>query len=178
MLLMMRALLAERFRLKVHNETRAVPVFALVMARQDRKLGPQIVPAAFDCNALRAAIARGERSVPPPEGDRPVCGARTAPGRFLVGGYPIADFARTLSGFVGGRPVVDRTGLTGIYDIELTWTPEVPPAAPNGAPSPGFDPNGPTLFTAVQEQLGLKLEPTTGPVEVLVIDSADRPTPD
>jgi uncharacterized protein (TIGR03435 family) len=179
MLLMMRALLAERFRLKVHNETRDVPVFALIMARQDRRLGPQIAPAAFDCNALRAAIARGERPTPPPpQGDRPVCGARTAPGRFLGSGYPIADFARDLSRVVGGRPVVDRTGLTGIYDFELTWTPEVSPTAPSAAPPPGLDPDGPTLFTAVQEQLGLKLEATTGPVEVLVIDSADRPTPD
>jgi bla regulator protein blaR1 len=179
MLLMMRALLVERFRLKVHNETREVPVFALVMARQDRKLGPQIAPAAFDCNALRAAVARGERPTPPPpQGDRPVCGARTAPGRILVGGAPIADIARSFSGFVGGRPVVDRTGLTGIYDFELTWAPEAPPTAPDGAPTAGFDPGGPTLFTAVQEQLGLKLEATTGPVEVLVIDSAERPTPD
>jgi len=179
MLLMMQALLADRFRLKVHRETKEVPIFALVMARQDRKLGPQIMPAAFDCDALRAAFARGERpTLPPPNGDRPVCGARTAPGRFLVGGYPIADFARNLSGFVGGRPVVDRTGLTGIYDLELTWTPDVRPTRPNGEPPPGSDPNGPTVFTAIQEQLGLKLEAITGPVEVLVIDSADRPTPD
>jgi uncharacterized protein (TIGR03435 family) len=72
--------------------------------------------------------------------------------------------------------VVDRTGLTGTYDLELTWTPEAPPAGRDGAPP--VDPNGPSVFTALQEQLGLKLEATTGPVEVLVIDSADRPTPD
>jgi uncharacterized protein (TIGR03435 family) len=179
MLLMMQALLAERFKLKVHRDTREVPVYALVMARPDRKLGPQIMPASFDCNALRAAIARGERpTLPPPNGDRPVCGARTVPGRFLIGGYPMADFGRNLSSFVGGRPVVDRTGLTGTYDLELTWTPEAPPAGREGAPAVPFDPNGPSLFTALQEQLGLKLEATTGPVEVLVIDSADRPIPD
>jgi uncharacterized protein (TIGR03435 family) len=179
MLVMMQTLLAERFKLKVHRETKELPIYAVTMARPDRKLGPQITPAAFDCNTLRAAIARGERPTPPPpNGDRPVCGARTAPGRFLVGGYPIADFARNLSGFVGGRPVVDRTGLTGIYDLELTWTPEAPPVGRDGAPPAAFDPNGPSLFTAIQEQLGLKLEATTGPVEVLMIDSADRPTPD
>jgi bla regulator protein BlaR1 len=178
MLLMMQALLADRFKLKVHRETKDVQIYALVMARADRKLGPQIAAAAFDCNALRAAIARGERPTPPqPNGDRPACGARTVPGRFLVGGYPMADFARNLSGFVGGRPVVDRTGLTGIYDLELTWTPEAPPAGRDGGLPPGVDPNGPSVFTALQEQLGLKLEATTGPVEVLVIDSADRPTP-
>jgi uncharacterized protein (TIGR03435 family) len=179
MLLMMQALLAERFKLVVHRETREVSIDALVMARADRRLGPNLTPAAFDCDALRAAFARGERPTPPPpNGDRPVCGARTVPGRFLVGGYPIADFARNLSGFVGGRPIVDRTGLTGLYDLELTWTPDTPPAGRDGAPPPGFDPNGPSLFTAVQEQLGLRLEATTGPVEVLVIDSANRPTPD
>jgi uncharacterized protein (TIGR03435 family) len=73
--------------------------------------------------------------------------------------------------------VVDRTGLTGDYEFDLTWTPEARP----GASAESFvrvDPNGPSLFTAVQEQLGLKLEATTGPVEVLVIDSAERPTPD
>ena len=63
-------------------------------------------------------------------------------------------------------------------DFELTWTPEAPPAGREGAPVVPFDPNGPSLFTALQEQLGLKLEATTGPVEVLVIDSADRPIPD
>jgi bla regulator protein blaR1 len=179
MLSMMQALLADRFKLRVHRETRDVPIYTLTMARPDRKLGPQITPAAFDCNAMRAAIARGERpTAPPPNGDRPACGARTVPGRFLIGGYPVADIARNLSSFVGGRPVVDRTGLDGIYDLELTWTPEAPPPGRDGAPPPQFDPNGPSLFTAVQEQLGLKLEATTGPVEVLVIDSADRPNAD
>jgi uncharacterized protein (TIGR03435 family) len=179
MLRMAQALLAERFKLKIHRESRDVPIFALVMARADRKLGPHITPAAFDCTALRAAIARGERPTPPaPIGDRPACGARTVPGRFLIGGYPMADFARNLSSFVGGRPVVDRTGLTGIYDLELTWTPEAPPAGRDGALPAGVDPNGPSVFTALIEQLGLKLEATTGPVEVLVIDSADHPTPD
>ena len=90
----------------------------------------------------------------------------------------MADFARNLSGVVGGRPVVDRTGLVGSFDLDLTWTPEVTPSGPPGASVAATDPNGPSLFTAIQEQLGLKLEATTGPVEVLVIDAAERPTPD
>jgi uncharacterized protein (TIGR03435 family) len=178
MLLMVQQLLADRFKLGVHRETRQLPIFALVMARTDRKLGPQMMPAAFDCTALRAALARGERPTPPPQTDKPACGAQTRPGHFLVGGYPLSDIARNLSAFVGGRPVVDRTGLTGIYDLELTWTPEQLPVAPGGRELPPIDPNGPSLFTAVEEQLGLKLQATTGPVEVLVIDSAERPTPD
>jgi uncharacterized protein (TIGR03435 family) len=89
-------------------------------------------------------------------GDRPVCGAQANPGRMLVGGYAVADFVRNLGGFAG-RPVVDRTGLTGTYNFELTWTPDEPP--PPGAPLPPYyDPNGPSLVTAVQEQLGLKLD--------------------
>jgi uncharacterized protein (TIGR03435 family) len=120
---------------------------------------------------------RGERvAPPPPNGDRLVCGTKSGSGRILAGGVQIADFARVLSGFVGGRSVVDRTGLTADYEFDLTWTPEAPPSASAGS-FVRIDPNGPSLFTAVQEQLGLKLEATTGPVEVLVIDSAERPTP-
>lgn len=179
MLLMMQALLADRFNLRLHKETREVPMFALMMARADQRLGPQLTPAAVDCNALRAAMARGEKpALPPPVANRPACGAQTRPGRMAIGGYPPADIARQMSVWVGGRPVVDRTGLTGIYDLELTWTPDTAPTGRDGGLAPPIDPNGPSLFTAVQEQLGLKLEPTTGPVEVLVIDSAERPTPD
>ena len=98
------------------------------------------------------------------------------PGRILAGGIQIADLAGVLSNFVGGRAVVDRTGLTADYEFDLTWTPEVLPG-PSAESFVRADPNGPSLFTAVQEQLGLKLEATTGPVEVLVIDSAERPTP-
>jgi uncharacterized protein (TIGR03435 family) len=75
--------------------------------------------------------------------------------------------------------VVDRTGLAGNFDIELTWTPEQMPQdveRPLGLPP--IDPNGASIFTAVQEQLGLKLESARGPVEVLVIDSVEQPTPD
>ena len=78
---------------------------------------------------------------------------------------------------VAGRPVVDRSGLTGTYDITLKWAPEFPPGTLiNGAPPPPSD--GPSLFTALREQLGLKLEPARAPVPVLVIDSVQMPTPD
>ena len=96
---------------------------------------------------------------------------QTTPGRVLAGGYALADIARNLSGMVGGRPVLDRTGLTGLYDLELTWTPDQQPAA-------GADTSGVSVFTALQEQLGLQLDATTGPVEMIVIDNADRPTED
>ena len=78
------------------------------------------------------------------------------------------------------RPVIDRTGLTGLYDLTLKWTPEPIPSLPGlpQAPLPPADPDVPNIFAAIQEQLGLKLEATRGPVEVLVIDSAERPMPD
>jgi uncharacterized protein (TIGR03435 family) len=176
MLAMVQALLADRFKLRVHRETRDLPVYALVVARPEQ-LGPKMQLATVDCAALAAARTRGENPPEPPRvGDRPTCGAQANPGRMLVGGYAISDFARNLSGFAG-RPILDRTGLKGGYNYELTWTPDEPP--PAGAPlPPWYDPNGASLLTAVQEQLGLKLEPTTGPVDVLVIDSAERPTED
>ena len=177
LLTMMQALLADRFKLRVRREPRDLPIYALVMARPDRRLGPKMQPATFDCAALAAARSRGETpALPPPAGDRPVCGAQANPGRLMVGGYAVADFARNLGGFAG-RPIVDRTGLTGTYNYELLWTPDEPPPAGIALPA-WYDPNGPSLLTAVQEQLGLKLESTTGPVDVLVIDSAERPTED
>jgi uncharacterized protein (TIGR03435 family) len=177
MLAMVQTLLADRFKLRVHRETRDLPVYALVLARSDRRLGPKMQPASVDCAALAAARSRGENPpIPQPIGERPVCGAQANPGRLMAGGYAIPDFARNLSGFAG-RPIIDRTGLSGTYDFELLWTPDEPP--PTGVTLPGwYDPNGPSLVTAVQEQLGLKLDATTGPVDVLVIDGAERPMAD
>jgi len=177
MLAMMQALLADRFRLRTHRETRDLPIYALIVARSDRRLGPKMQPAGFDCGALAAARSRGENPPPPPPvGERPACGAQATPGRLMVGGYAMSDFARNLAGFAG-RPIVDRTGLSGTYDFELLWTPDEPPPAGVTLP-PWYDPNGPSLVTAVQEQLGLKLDATTGPVDVLVIDGAERPSED
>jgi uncharacterized protein (TIGR03435 family) len=98
---------------------------------------------------------------------------------MTVGGATLAQVASSLGMFVG-RIVVDRTGLAGSYDFNLTWTPDQGAARGVGAPDPlgasAPDPNGPSIFTAVQEQLGLKLESQRGPVAVLVIDRAEHPT--
>jgi uncharacterized protein (TIGR03435 family) len=92
-----------------------------------------------------------------------------------VGGASLAQLANSLSMFVG-RTVVDKTGLSGNFDFTLTWTPDQMPQRPPGAPElPAPDPNGPSIFTAVQEQLGLKLDSQKGPVEVLVIDRVEHP---
>jgi uncharacterized protein (TIGR03435 family) len=178
MLLMVRTLLADRFKLAVHTETREIPIYALVMARSDGRPGPQLRPAAVDCAAMLAAARGGGAPLPrAPAGERPICGMQTAPGRMMAGGYALPDVARNLSPFTG-RIVVDKTGLSGTFDLDLAWTPDQIPTGPRPPGAPAFDPNGPSLFTAVQEQLGLKLDSQRGPVEVLVIDRAERPTAD
>ena len=176
---MLRALLQERFKLSVHHETRELPIYALVLARRDGKLGPHLRPAAVDCDT----VGRGNAPPPIPQSptERLPCGMRQAPGRILAGGVPMAPLVGNLSNFVD-RLVVDRTGLKGNFDLELEWTPDqlsqpgTGVAPPSDFPPPPAD--GPSIFTALQEQLGLKLESTKGPVEVLVIDSVERPTED
>jgi uncharacterized protein (TIGR03435 family) len=202
--LMLRALLADRFKLAVHNESRELPIYALAKARSDGKLGTQLQSSATDCAAIAAARGRGG-APPAPAGPggpagpgpggpggrgpafdaagRPVCGTMIGPANIAAGGQTMGQLATILSGRVD-RLVVDRTGLTGTFDIILTWTPDRIPQTPPGPPPPGapafpaIDPNGPSIFTAVQEQLGLKLESTKGSVDVLVIDRAEQPTED
>jgi uncharacterized protein (TIGR03435 family) len=98
---------------------------------------------------------------------------------MMAGGIPLSQLTTLLSSMVQ-RVVIDKTGLTGNFDFELKWTPDrMPPGAPSGTPAlPANDPNAPSIFTALQEQLGLKLESAKNLVEVLVIDHVERPTPD
>jgi uncharacterized protein (TIGR03435 family) len=162
MKLMTRTLLADRFKLVVHGETREMPIYALVLARRDGTLGPQFHHSTVDCTASTARCGAGKT------GDFTMHGEAIPMGQLLVGLLPWVD-----------RFIVDRTGLTGIFDVDLQWTPgRLPPGAgPPGGPPP-VDPNRPSIFTAVQEQLGLKLESAKGPVDVLVIDHIERPTED
>jgi uncharacterized protein (TIGR03435 family) len=178
MMLATRSLLADRFKLKIHKETRELDIYALTMARQGGKPGPKLVPARGGCSPEELAARRG--APPPGPGGPPpvVCGIQQGPGRIRFGNYPLELFARSISGRVG-RAVVDRTGLTGNWEFELEFQPEVPPGQlPPGATPPPVDPDAPNFFTAIQEQLGLKLDATKGPVEVWVIDGVERPTPD
>ena len=185
--LMMRALLAERFKLVVRNETKDAPIYALVLARSDGKLGPALKKSDVDCAAVIAAArgrGRGPAPGPPQPGERMPCGIRIGPGNMSVGGSTLAQFANSL-GMFAGRIVQDRSGLTGAWDIDLTWTPDQMPQRPPGAGDApplingvAVDPNGPSLFTAVQEQLGLKLDSQRGPVEMVVIDRAEKPVED
>jgi uncharacterized protein (TIGR03435 family) len=174
---MMQRLLAERFTLVVRREMRPTPVYALIVARGDGRLGPQLRKATVDCQAIVAeARARNAQPVlPPPVGNRPTCGTRTAPGTIMAAGVQMTDIARNLER-PAERIVVDKTGLTGPWDLDLTYHFEgvVPP----GVPPPANTPDTPSLFAAVQEQLGLKLESQTVPIEMLVVESAQMPTED
>ena len=175
--LMLRSLLAERFNLTARTESRDMPIYELVLAREDGRLGEGLQPSAVDCAGGRQGPGRG--AAPPAPGERPNCGMRIGPGVLSAGGMPLSQFANGLAPMVE-RVVIDRTGLSGNFDLDLEWTPDQQLAqGPFGGPDlPPVDPNGPSIFTAVQEQLGLKLESGRGPVDVLVIDSVEQPTPD
>jgi len=176
---MMRSLLAERFGLKVRRETKEMPIYALVLARADGQLGPRLASSAVDCAAMARKAAPGEVPPPPRPGSPPQCGIFGVPGNLAGGDVPLDQVADMLSGRVR-RLVVNRTGLTGHYSFSLEFTPDqLPP--PGAAGSPGahpVDPNGPSLFTALQEQLGLRLDSQRGPVDMLVVESVSQPTPD
>jgi uncharacterized protein (TIGR03435 family) len=182
---MLQALLAERFRLVAHRETRELPIFALVLARSDRKLGEKLRPSSTDCAKVFADRARAGEPGPLVAGDRPTCGMVVSPWSIRIGGGPISQLTMVLTNMTS-RFVDDRTGLTGNYDVDLQWTPQgmrigKPPG--DNPPGPAFpapppDANGATLETSIQEQLGLKLDPQRGPVPVLVIERAEQPTPD
>jgi uncharacterized protein (TIGR03435 family) len=176
---MVRALLTDRFKLSAHNELRDIPVYALVMARGDKAFGPQLRRSSVDCAALYAAA----RATPQPPAEvqaaiQNSCSKRFRPGNVTGGGWTMEGFTNTLEPFVS-RIVVDKTGLAGGFDITLEWTPEsVSAASDKVAPTSSPATDLPSIFTALQEQLGLRLESTTGPVEVLVIDHVEQPTPD
>jgi uncharacterized protein (TIGR03435 family) len=180
--LRMQSLLAERFKLVTHNETKQLQVYALVIARSDGKLGPNLRKSETDCTALIAG-RRGAPPAPLQPGERPMCGMRIGPGSFSAGAMPLSQVASSLSPLVQ-RIVVDKTGLAGNYDIDVTYTPDQMPQGPGGPPPPGapalppIDPNGPSIFTALQEQLGLKLDSQRGPVDVFVIDGVEHPSED
>ncbi len=182
MMLAMRTLLADRFKLKIRSETREMDIYALVMARQGGKPGPALKVSTDMCGQRQGLGAPrpegGAPAGPPtrPDGTPIFCGMRQQPGRVQFNGMPLTQFASGISQRVG-RAVVDRTGLTGEWSFELTFAPQAGQLPP-GVDAPAVDPNTPDLFTAVQEQLGLKLEATKGPVEVLIVESIERPTED
>jgi uncharacterized protein (TIGR03435 family) len=173
---MLQPLLAERFKLAVHRETRETNALALRLANRNGELGPKMKQTNRPCDALGTAVTRFALADPVSPGVQRTCGIQPAgAGRIVAGAIDLP----TLVGLLAPsqrRSVVDQTGLQGRYDIDVTYTPEIFTAAAlaqRGAtlpPGVDVDPNGPPLFEALREQLGLSLEPKRLPVPVVVID--------
>jgi uncharacterized protein (TIGR03435 family) len=152
---LLQPILADRFKMQSHFETREMPVYELVLDKN----GPKFAAAEF------ALDPGGEHEV----------GMSSDKGEIRTMGVPIDRFTQALSTQLG-RPVIDKTGLTGHYAFNLTWSPDSEPSASPADTVAPADVSGPSIFTAVQEQLGLKLVSTKGPVRVLVVDHIERPS--
>jgi uncharacterized protein (TIGR03435 family) len=155
-------ILRERFHFQAHFETKTLPVYNLVLA----KSGPKFTGGKRDAET---AAAMAKRGITASNGTMIVYD-----GEITGGGIPVSSLVFSLTGAVG-RTVIDKTGLTGNYDVELKWTPE------NGDQSSTDNgqtdaQSGPSIFTALEEQLGLKLQPAKGPVQTLVVDRVEMPT--
>lgn len=174
---MLRDLLADRFKLVTHTETRTEPIWAIVFAHRDGRPGPKLRPATATCAELRAAWKPREPGEPDPCGTRSFVNALMT-GTMSVRGYALDQLAM-LSMELGRRRVVNQTGLSGAFDWDLTWTPQRCLQGPCDRDRfPNIDPEGPSLTTALQEQLGLKFESQKGDDTVLVIDHVEHPTED
>ena len=166
--LMLQSLLIDRFKLQVSRQEKELPIYALVVTKNGAKLSPAAPPAAVE--GIQAQPSQRRH------------GISTTNGKMTATGISMAFFADNLTRQreAGGRLVVDKTGLSGEYDFSLNWTPESFLDSSNEIESPGSrgsaDTNGTSLFTALKEQLGLKLEPQKGAVEILVIDHVEPPS--
>jgi uncharacterized protein (TIGR03435 family) len=165
---MLRAMLEDRFHLVLRSESRDTDVYALTLVRTDGRLGPSLRPSELPCDA--AGRATFGSSVPP-LGQRPACAVFTSISASAVigGDGTIEQFMRGLVPYVG-RPIVDRTGLKGTFDGVLTFAMDSIPAAP-GPVDPAAIPLGlPSVFTALHDQFGLRLEATRAPVQYYVVE--------
>lgn len=149
---MLRTLMADRFQLKLRHETKELPVYALTIGKNGPKMKAR---TEGDGGAAFTLLIGGPR--------------------WPVRNAPMAQMVSVLQMVVLDRPVLDKTGLTGKFDFDLVWTPDETQFGGKGSSMPA-DPNAPNIFTAFQEQLGLKLEPQKAPVDVLVIDGVERPS--
>jgi uncharacterized protein (TIGR03435 family) len=160
---LVRQLLEDRFQLRARRERRRLHVYGLSSAGNDGRAAPSLRESALDCSnpTVRA------RALEPPTNGAPWCGSRFGNGDIRAGGYTMASLTYSLSSVLKAI-VVNETGLAGTFDFELQWNDD-PAAVASDKPS---------IFTAVQEQLGLKLVSKEAEVDVVVIDSIERPSPD
>lgn len=184
--LMLRALLADRFKLLIRDATAYLPIYGLTKARRDGKLGPRLHRTS-DMDCVEFIRSRGGvlPALPRDPQDVPMCVIRAEPGLIVARSRTMADLVTVaFPRVIQDRIVVDRTGLKGNYDVSLEWTPDPKPFEsandlPAGLPVPPPPAAvGPSIFTAIQEQLGLKLESQSGPVDVHLIDRVERPNED
>jgi uncharacterized protein (TIGR03435 family) len=172
---MLRTLLRERFGLVVHTEIREMPVYVLRLARTDATLGPHLRRSTTDCSGRGSTVVAGQVQ----------CGIMVSQGpgsgSLRGGSATIANFLRLLGDFLD-RPLNDGTGLTGLFDLELQFTAERSStpgtAVPGGLATASSPDDVPSVFTALREQMGLKLDAQNGRADVWVIDAVSRPTPD
>jgi bla regulator protein blaR1 len=176
----LQSLLADRFQLKTHTETRELPVYELSIAKGGLKM---------KLSDDQTPIKPREPGESPPSLFQPGGPMRRGTiflgrGNLRAAAMNVTDIVQSLSSLVG-RIIVDKTGLTGLYDVKLQWTPDPAPAGIAGAvvlgpggpeAAPPIDSNGPSIFTALQEQLGLRLDSAKGPVDVIVVDSVQKPS--
>jgi uncharacterized protein (TIGR03435 family) len=188
--LMLRTMLAERLGFMAHSERRDLPMFALAMARSDKRLGPKLRESGPECAPLRSPVGVPPPPPPPPppagnavptrtilprdEPQRRRCGSMLAPGWLAARAITMQELTRPLAQLMR-RLVVDETGLTGEFDLDLLFQPEGLGGALVGPPPPAFS-DAPGLTTALQDELGLRLDPRRGPVDVLVVDRIERPS--
>jgi uncharacterized protein (TIGR03435 family) len=171
---MWQAVFTDRMKFAAHTEERERDVFALVLARKDGKLGPQLKPSTLDCDTAPTVSSLRDKKTPLTAQDyQERCGmGRLGPTTFVSGGVPIQLIAGMLPPYAGGA-VENRTGLTGIYAFTLTFSQQHPTGPSVDAPAPGELPD---VFVAVQEQLGLKLLHDKKLVPVFVVDHIERPS--
>ena len=175
MMVATRGLLADRFKLSIRRDTREIPVYQLVLAKRDGTLGKGMRRSTVDCLAIRRAADEAAKGGPPaPNPNTPgrvSCGLMITIGRIQLGGRPLSDLTNALTAMTQRR-VVDRTGLTGEWEIDISFTPpSISPGTDGLPPDLGMA----SLFTAIQEELGLKLEATRLPTSVMVVDHVERP---
>ena len=179
--LLARQLLRDRFQLAVRDESRELPIYVLQKSRDDGRPGPALVPNAMDCGPVLAERRTAAPGRPTSFGERPVCNlwqfTMFQEGKGVVitikgGAATVNELNERLAGLLR-RSIVDRTGLTGRYDLDLQFVPDPPGGA---APAVTANELGVSVFTALQEQLGLRLLPDRGQVPVLVIEQVARPS--